>query len=141
MLENPPVIKLIKILVATAWLDGRIQPEEQKYLQKVAQDAGITEDHELKPLLYGQRPVSKEECYRWVSDYLGKHPTAEACQQLLEDLSGLIYSDGDVADEEAKLLSQIQSLSPDASGTSSVNDSVKSVTRSIQKLYQRWVSE
>lgn len=141
MLENPTVIKLIKILVATAWLDGKIQPEEQKYLQRVAQDAGITEDHELKPLLYGLRPVSKEECYQWVSEYLGKHPTAEACQQLLEDLSGLIYSDGDVADEEAKLLSQIQSLSPGPSGASPVNDSVKSVTQSIQRLYQRWVSE
>ncbi|MEO0377381.1 MAG: hypothetical protein AAF329_22805 [Cyanobacteria bacterium P01_A01_bin.17] len=68
MLEKPIVIKLIKILVATAWLDGKIQPEEQKYLQKVAQEAGVTDDHELKPLLYGLRPVSKEECYEWVGD-------------------------------------------------------------------------
>jgi uncharacterized tellurite resistance protein B-like protein len=141
MLEKPTVIKLIKILVATAWLDGRVQPEEQRYLQKIAQDAGITEDHELKPLLYGLRPVSKEECYDWVRDYLGEHPTAEDCQQLLEDLSGLIYSDGDVDAEEAKLLLQVQSLNPENADSNLVNDSVTSVTQAIRRLYQRWVSE
>ncbi|MEO0378310.1 MAG: TerB family tellurite resistance protein, partial [Cyanobacteria bacterium P01_A01_bin.17] len=106
---------------------------------KVAQEAGVTDDHELKPLLYGLRPVSKAECYEWVGDYLGAHPTAEACQQLLEELSGLIYSDGDVDAEEAKLLLQVEQLNPQNADPHPVSDSVKSVTQAIQQLYQRWV--
>lgn len=141
MLEKTTVIELIKILVATAWLDGKIQPEEQKYLQKVAQEAGVTEDHDLKPLLYGLRPVSKAECYEWVGDYLGPHPTAEACQQLLEELSGLIYSDGDVDAEEAKLLLQVEQLNPQNSESHPVSNSVQSVTQAIRQLYQRWVQD
>ncbi len=136
MLEKPIVTKLIKILVATAWLDGKVQLEEQQYLQKVAQEAGLAEDEALKPLLYGLRPVSKEECYDWVDDYLGPRPTSEACQQLLENISGLIYSDGEVAAEEAKLLTQIQRLDPENAEPQQFRDSV---TKAIQQLYQRWV--
>ncbi|MGF1601348.1 MAG: TerB family tellurite resistance protein [Thermosynechococcaceae cyanobacterium] len=136
MLEKPMAVKLIQILVATAWLDGKVQPEEQRYLQKVAQDAGIGDDETLKPLLYGLKPVSKEECYAWVDEYLGAHPTSEACQQLLEAISGLIYSDSDVAAEEAKLLTQIQRLDPEQSEPQQFRESV---TQAIQQLYQRWV--
>ncbi|MGB7413039.1 MAG: TerB family tellurite resistance protein [Thermosynechococcaceae cyanobacterium] len=136
MLEKSMAVKLIQILVATAWLDGKVQLEEQQYLQKVAQDAGIADDETLKPLLYGLKPVSKEECYAWVDEYLGAHPTSEACQQLLEAISGLIYSDGDVAAEEAKLLTQIQSLDPEQSEPHQFRESV---TQAIQQLYQRWV--
>jgi uncharacterized tellurite resistance protein B-like protein len=137
MLEQPMAVKLIQILVATAWLDGQVQPEEQRYLQKVAQAAGIADDETLKPLLYGLKPVSKADCYAWIDEYLGAHPTSEACQQLLEALSGLIYSDGDVAAEEAKLLTQIQRLDPEQSEPHQFRESV---TQAIQQLYQRWVN-
>lgn len=136
MLEKAAMIQLIKILVATAWLDGTVQPEEQRYLQKIAQEAGVAKDDTLHPLLYGLRPVSKDDCYAWVDDYLGKHPSSEACQQLLEDISGLIYSDGHVAAEEAKLLTQIQRLDPENAEPQQFRESV---TQAIQQLYQRWV--
>jgi hypothetical protein len=52
-------------------------------------------------------------------------------------LSGLIYSDGDVAQEEAKLLTKLQQFDPSNTDTSQFRESV---TRAIQKLYQRWIS-
>ena len=135
MHAKPTVIQLIKILIGAAWLDGKFQPEEQQYLQKIAQAKGVAEDPILRPLLNGLRPVSKPECYAWVGEYLGKKPTSEACQQLIEDLSGLIYSDGDVASEEAKLLTQIQRLTAD----NEPHQFKEVVAQAIQKLYQRWV--
>ena len=135
MQAKPTVVQLIKILIGAAWLDGKFQPEEQQYLQKIAKSKGVEEDPALHPWLYGLRPVSKAECYAWVGEYLGKNPSSEACQQLVEDLSGLIYSDGDVASEEAKLLTQIQRLNTDHEP----HQFREVVTHAIQKLYQKWV--
>jgi uncharacterized tellurite resistance protein B-like protein len=131
------VKKLLKILIGTAWIDGKIQPEERDYLHRVAQEKGVTNEPEIQPLLHEFRPVKREECYAWVKEYLGNRPTSEACQQLLEDISGLIYSDGTVATEEAKLLNELRSLDPAQS------DSEKSnvVINAIRKLYQRGLSK
>ena len=130
------VIKLIKILIGVAWLDGTVQQAEQVYLRKIAHRKGVEEDPDLHPWLYGLRSVSKEECYAWVEDYLGKKPTTATYQQLLEDLSGLIYSDGDVAQEEAKFLTQLQQLDPSNTDNPQFRESV---TQAVQKLYQRWI--
>jgi hypothetical protein len=71
-----------------------------------------------------------------VREYLGDRPSLEQCQDLIESISGLIYSDGEVATEEAKLLTIIQDLArkPDHNQTI-----YTSLLRKIQKLYRRWV--
>lgn len=137
MSQSSNVIKLLKILIGVAWLDGTVQQAEQVYLRKIARAKGVDDDPELRPWLYGLRSVSKEECYAWVEDYLGKNPKTATYQQLLEDLSGLIYSDGEVAQEEAKFLTQLQQLDPSNSDTPQF---LESVTQAIQKLYQHWIN-
>ena len=111
MVRNPDGKKLLKILIAAAWIDGRIQPEERQYLQQIAKEKDIATDPEIKPWLYELVPVKPEECYEWVKEYLGNSPSTEQCQNLIQEIGGLIYSDGEVAIEEAKLLSKIQDLS------------------------------
>ncbi|HEY9852369.1 MAG TPA: TerB family tellurite resistance protein [Leptolyngbyaceae cyanobacterium] len=130
------VKKLVKILIGAAWIDGKIQPEEREYLHRVAKEKGIEDDPEIKPLLYELRSVSPDECYRWVEEYLGEHPTSEECQNLIEAISALIYSDGNVANEEAKLLSRLQQLDP---ANESPQTMKTRVLGEIQKLYRRWV--
>lgn len=130
------VTKLLKILIAVAWLDGEFQPSERQYLLELAQQNGVEEDPQLRPWLEGQKPISKEDCYAWVGEYLGKNPTPERCQVLLESLSGIIYSDGDVDIEEANLLNQIERLTPTPEAPHAFN---KTVTAAIQKLYRRWL--
>jgi uncharacterized tellurite resistance protein B-like protein len=127
---------LFKILIGAAWIDGEIQPEEREYLRKKAQEEGLAEDPEIRPLLYELVQVQPDLCYRWVEEYLGANPAPEACQELLESLSGLIYSDGSVEIEEAKLLNRIQELNE-----SSKDFSPNVVLKSIQKLYRRWVGD
>lgn len=132
---SPDTKMLVKILIGTAWIDGKIQPEEREYLHRIAQEKGVTEEPDIQPLLYEFRPVPPEECYGWVKQYLGDRPTSESCQQLLEAISGLIYSDGTVATEEAKLLTELQTLE-----SSSENNS-NSVIKAIRSLYQRWIAK
>lgn len=129
--------KLFKILVGAAWIDGRIQPEERQYLQRIANQQGLTDDPDIRPLLYELVSVKPEECYSWVRDYLGDNPSSQDCQQLIEATSALVYSDGEMAVEEAKLLSRIQNLDPSSAG--SPPTAHETVLKAIRKLYQRWL--
>lgn len=136
MAANSNVKNLVKILIGAAWIDGRIQAEERQYLREIAQAKGLASDPDIKPWLYELVPVQPNECYNWVKDYLGDRPTNEDYESLIEAISGLIYSDGEVAIEEARLLTKLQQLS-------TVNDSTQpghnAILKQIQKLYRRWV--
>ncbi len=136
MTANTPhrtVQMLVKILIGAAWLDGKVQPEERQYLQRFAQEKGMATDPEVYPLLHGLRAVSRDDCYKWVQEYLGDRPQAADCQDLVEAISGLIYSDGDIATEEAHLLTQIQDIEQ---GKCSESMSI----RVINHLYKRWLT-
>lgn len=137
MASDPNLKTLLKILIGVAWIDGQIQPEERTYLHRVAAENGLENEPEIQPLLHEFRGVKPEECYAWVNEYLGKHPTSDACQQLIEAISGLIYSDGMVDSAEAKLLTSLQALDP----TQVAPESGKSpVLTAIRRVYQRWIS-
>ena len=133
MLNN---VKLVKILIGSAWLDGKIQPEERTYLNQIAQEKGVAQDPEIYPLLQGLRQIETAECYQWVQEYLGNSPSTADYQNLLEAISGLIYSDSDVDTEEAKLLTQMQLLDP---ANHEPQPAHNAVMKEIQKLYRRWV--
>lgn len=136
MVNNTRVKNLVKILIGAAWLDGKIQPEEREYLHQVAQEKGVAADPEIQPLLNQFRAVQPTECYEWIKEYLGDRPSPEDCQNLLEAISALIYRDGEVAIEEARLLAKLQSLNP-ANGTP--QPGYTGLLKNIQKLYRRWV--
>ena len=138
MTGNSSVKQLVKILIGAAWIDGRIQPEEREYLHRVAKQSGVAEDPEIQPLLYELKSVSPQECYGWVQEYLGDKPSTEDYHRLIESMSALIYSDGDVATEEAKLLSRLQLLDP---ATTSLKSSQNNVLQAIQKLYRHWIDK
>jgi hypothetical protein len=99
---------LMKILIGIAWLDGEVRPEERQYLAKVAQTRQLEQDTEVEPLLTGTMTVTIAECEQWIQEYLGDRSINDD-DGLIEAISGLIYSDGDVAVGEAKLLVNIQS--------------------------------
>ncbi len=137
MPTNSTVKQLVKILIGAAWIDGKIQQEEREYLQRVAKETGVADDPEIQPLLYELRAVLPDECYAWMKEYLGDRPSSEDYQRLIESLSALIYSDGEVATEEAKLLTRLQLLDPDSGTTPKSRQN--NVLKAIQKLYRRWI--
>lgn len=139
MPANSTVKQLVKILIGAAWIDGKIQQEEREYLQRVAKETGVADDPEIQPLLYELRAVLPDECYTWMKEYLGDRPSSEDYQRLIEALSALIYSDGEVATEEAKLLTRLQMLDPDSGITPKSGQN--NVLKAIQKLYRRWIDQ
>ncbi|WP_373524622.1 TerB family tellurite resistance protein [Nostoc sp.] len=136
MVTDSNVKNLIKILIGAAWIDGKIQPEERQYLREIAQAKGLASDPEIKPWLQELVPVQPKECYEWVREYLGDRPSIEDCENLIEAISGLIYSDGDVAIEEARLLTKLQDI---AKPNGSTQPPHTVLLKQIQKLYRRWV--
>lgn len=130
--------KLLKILIGAAWIDGTVQVEEREYLHKMATEKGLAEDPEIKPLLSEIKQVKPQECYDWLNAYLGENQTQADYEHLLEALSALIYSDGEVDTAEAKLLNQLQELDP-------ANDPPQTVfnkfLKSVQVLYRKAITE
>jgi hypothetical protein len=125
---------LMKILLGAAWLDGEIQPEEHQYLAKVAQTHHLVGDPEIESLLTGAMKITPAECEQWIQDYLGDRSIHDD-DKLIEAISGLIYSDGDVAIAEAKLLVDIQSTPSPATSNQ------QPLVPKIRQLYQNWLQK
>jgi uncharacterized tellurite resistance protein B-like protein len=125
---------LVKILIGVAWLDGKIEPEERQYLTKVAAAHHVDEDTEIHPLLNGTRQVTAAECQQWIQTYLGDRSIHDD-DKLIEAISGLIYSDGDVATAEAKLLIDLQATPAPAPPAE------QQLLTKIRRLYQGWVKK
>ncbi len=130
--------QLLKILIGAAWIDGIIQVEEREYLKQMAQRQGLSEDDDLKDLLSELKPVQPHQCYQWLEEYLGDNPSSKDYQELLETLSGLIYSDGDVQMQEAQLLTKLQLLDPAQDSPKSAFDKI---LKTIQKVYKKAIDQ
>ena len=131
--------QILKILIAAAWIDGIIQPEERAYLRRVARDFQLVDDSEIKPLLSELRPVSAVECYRWLEEYFGENHSAEDYQELLEKISALVYSDGYVDIREAKLIEAIQSCDP--ANPDCKNSIFDRMLRKIRRIYKAAIEQ
>jgi hypothetical protein len=125
--------QLLKILFGAAWIDGIIQPEERAYLRRKAEEQGLVDDPDIHTLLSELKSVQPGECYQWLQDYLGDNPTTRDYQDLVETISGLIYSDSDIQTPEAQLLVKLQQLDPALDPHQSAVDKV---LKHIQKLYR-----
>ena len=128
---------LFKILIAVAWIDGEVQPEERKFLEKIAAEQDLELTAELQDLLASHQATSTSQCYELFREYLGPQPNSEDYQNLLSAVSSLIYSDNDIATEEASLLTQMQNLDPSNLGKHSAFD--KLITK-IQEMYRAGLS-
>ncbi|MFB2896519.1 TerB family tellurite resistance protein [Aerosakkonemataceae cyanobacterium BLCC-F50] len=136
MVSDSDITILFKILVGVAWIDGKVQPEEREYLYRLAKEKGVENDPEIYPWLYEFLTVPPSQCYEWVQEYLGDRPSSEKCQNLIEAISALIYSDSEVTSEEAQLINTIQQLDPANHPPQTMQSAVLGA---IQKLYKRWV--
>jgi uncharacterized tellurite resistance protein B-like protein len=130
--------RLLKILIGTAWLDGVIRPEERDYLRQVATREDLSDDAEIQPLLSELKPVQPEECYRWIEEFLGNNADESAYRELLESIGALIYSDGEVAIQEARLLAKLQDLDPAIDATRTPLDKL---VGKIRELYAKAIAE
>ena len=130
--------KILKILIGAAWIDGIIQPEERQYLRRIAHEFNLADDPEIQSLLSELRPIQATECYEWLEDYLGQDHSSADYLELLEKISGLIYSDGYVDVREAKLIEKVKNFDPALQSNKNI---FNKLLRKIQKLYRRAVEQ
>lgn len=130
--------QLLKIMIGAAWIDGIIQPEEREYLHRIATEFQLADDPEIKPFLSELKPVEPVECYQWLEDYLGENHSSDDYLELLEKISGVIYSDGYVDIREAKLIERLQHLDPTKNVQHSIFDRL---LRKIQQLYRAAIEQ
>jgi thioredoxin-like negative regulator of GroEL len=131
--------QILKIIIAAAWIDGVIQPEERAYLRRVAQDFQLADDPEIRPLLSELRPVKAAECYQWLEEYFGQNHSVEDYHQLLEKISALVYSDSYVDVREAKLVEAIQSCDP--ANPDCKNSTWDRILRKIRQVYKAAIEQ
>ncbi|MEM6613428.1 MAG: TerB family tellurite resistance protein [Cyanobacteria bacterium P01_C01_bin.72] len=124
---------LLEILIAVAWIDGEIQAEERVFLEEIALEQNLISAAELENLLTQQQNYSAAKCYELLEQYLGATPNPADYDNLLTAVSKLIYSDDDIATEEAAILTRMQNLDPQNANNRSTLDRV---IGKIQKLYQ-----
>ena len=129
---------LLEILVAVAWIDGEIQPEERKFLSQIIVEQNISSASKLQDLIDNYQGSSLVKCYQLLKKYLGDNPNPIDYENLVTAVSKLIYSDDNIATEEALVLTQIQNLNPENLKSDSAFDKTISI---IQKLYQVGVSK
>ena len=103
----------------------------------MATETDLINDPEIKSLLSEVKPISINQCYEWLELYLGKNHGTKDYQKLLESISGLVYSDGDIDVEEAKLLHYLQDLNPQNQTSQSI---FKSLLGSVRKMYSQAVN-
>ncbi|MEL6927318.1 MAG: TerB family tellurite resistance protein [Cyanobacteria bacterium J06600_6] len=138
MVQSTSNQDLLKILVAVAWIDGEIQPAEKTFLEQIATEQNLESAVDLQTLLAEHQDSSLEKCYQLLEQYLGRNPNVDDYDHLLSSVSKLVYSDNDIATEEASLLTKIQNLDPNNLTTPSTFD--KAIAK-IQKIYQQGLNK
>jgi uncharacterized membrane protein YebE (DUF533 family) len=136
--ETRKTQKLLKILIGAAWIDGVIEPEERKYLQRIAKELNLAKDPEIGVLLSEIKRVTPQECYQWIEEYTSNNPNINDYHDLLEKISALIYSDGYVDVRETKLIERLQLCNPSKQSCTNV---LERVLKKIQKIYQKAIQE
>jgi hypothetical protein len=126
---------LIKILIGVAWLDGKIQPEERRFLARVIQAHQLDGDTDLESMLDGKIATTQAECESWIQEYLGDRSIYDD-DRLIEAISAIVYMDGDIANIEAKLLVDLQSPPTTVAPTEKSTSIAK-----LRQLYRNWVNK
>ena len=130
--------KLLKILIGAAWIDGVIEPEERRYLHCVATELNLEDDPEIRALLSEIKQVTAPECYQWIEEYTTDNSNIQDYQDLLEKISGLIYSDGYVDVRETQLIEKLQLCDLSKKACRNILDTVM---QKIKKMYQEAIRE
>jgi uncharacterized tellurite resistance protein B-like protein len=131
--------QLLKILIGVAWLDGQVQEAEREHLIGIAKDQGLSNNPEINALIQGlgQTAIPAAQCYQWVQDYLTSQPNEADYEQLLEALGGIIYSDDDVAIDEAYLLNSLPQKNTQQPVVTRLS-TAQSLLSKLDDAYQKW---
>lgn len=102
---------MVKLLVAAAWADGRIQPEEITCLQQLIKRMPSLNEEDWKLFnIYLAEPIEETERQLLLREFKASLSNEEDRQLALEFLGCLIRADGKVTQQEKKIVEQMSKV-------------------------------
>lgn len=98
---------LLKIVIGSAWIDGRLDPSELEYMEMLLRRYALAQDPGIQQLL--QKPISPEQTELWMVEFLNQANEEERLQ-LLGAVGNLLIADDNVSPEEHDLLDDYHTL-------------------------------
>ncbi len=126
-------ILMLKIIIGSAWVDGRLDPVELQYLQTLLARYQLTHAPELLALL--EEPVSLRQTESWMVEYLAD-TTATERQRLLAAVGKLVIADDTVLPQEHTLLDDYYMLMAEIPARPEETTLVETVGKFVRKVAQ-----
>lgn len=100
---------LSKLLIAAAWVDGKLQNEEINSLKDLIFSLeGINAEQWAELEIYIDSPVTSQERDELLNKVLGQIKTEQDKVFIIDTLEKLVQADGIVDDKEAKVMSELK---------------------------------
>ncbi|MEO0795920.1 MAG: TerB family tellurite resistance protein [Verrucomicrobiota bacterium] len=132
MIDPELSLAVAKVLIAAAWVDGVVQPEEENFLKDfISRMPGIGEHtwEELQPLI--ERPIYEAERIRLLRDMRNRIHDQKDRRFAIQAINQLFISDGEIAPEEEEAVKQMVTI---------VNGDESAVYQEMLKMIQRLAS-
>lgn len=132
MIKKELSFAVAKVLIAAAWVDGVVQPEEDRFLRDfITRMPGIDDEswEQLTPLL--ERPIYEAERIRMLRDMRLLIADQKDRRFAIQAINQLFISDGEIAPEEEAAVQQMVSI---------INGDETAVYQEMLKMIQRLAS-
>lgn len=139
-MDPAKTLALLRVVIATAWADGQLQPQEWPWLQQLLQSMGDDPaiQSEVESLL--TTPLSPQDYRHAVQAFVDLHPTPQDRRSLYAWAKQVIYADNEVSLEEAYILDQLGELSRNKTGSPAETDRIPAIIQDFRGLVGRWLS-
>jgi uncharacterized tellurite resistance protein B-like protein len=109
MANETLILTLAKVLVAAAWADGEVQPEEINSLKDLLFHLPEITGREWAMLeMYIDLPIGEDERSRLIEQLQASLRTRKDKALALQALKGMIAADGEISEQEKKVAAEIQ---------------------------------
>ncbi|GHB95218.1 TerB family tellurite resistance protein [Cerasicoccus arenae] len=132
MINKELSLAVAKVLIAAAWVDGVVQPEEERFLTDfIPRMPGIEEQtwDDLSPML--EQPIYEAERIRLLRDMRNLIIDQKDRRFAIQAINQLFISDGEIAPEEEEAVRQMVSI---------INGDENAVYQEMLKMIQRLAS-
>lgn len=132
-------LALLRVVIAAAWADGEVQPQEWLSLQRLlrAVQSHPDTDAEIESLL--SAPISPQQYRQYVQSFVELHPSAQDRRALYTGVKQIIYADNEISLEEAYILDQLGTLNQISSGSHAPEDQMAALLQDFKILLRRWI--
>ncbi len=132
-------LALLRVVIAAAWADGEVQPQEWLSLQKLRRAVQSHPDThaEIESLL--SAPISPRQYRQYVQSFVDLHPSAQDRRALYGWVKQIIYADNEISLEEAYILDQLGALNQTSSGSHPPEDQIATLLQDFKILLCRWI--